>query len=111
MDQVLQRPTIVCLCGSIKRAMKAFQEYQHSETLAGRIVLTVGSYSYTDEELVTEHFAEVKAKLDVLHFYKIMFADEILVLNVGGYIGESTEREIAWAKSLGKKIRYLEPIK
>jgi hypothetical protein len=49
-----------------------------------------------------------KAKLDVLHFAKIDLSDEILVLDCdGGYIGESTEREIEYARMRGKAIRYL----
>jgi len=35
-------------------------------------------------------------------------ADEIFVINVGGYIGTSTKSEIAYAKQLGKKVKYLE---
>lgn len=111
MDIKTERPVIVCLCGSIKKARSAFQAYQQSETLAGRIVLTVGSYTITDEEVLEQHsFRRRKAELDVLHFHKIAMADEILVLNLHGYIGESTEREIAWAKSLGKRIRYIEDV-
>ena len=34
---------------------------------------------------------------------------EIFVINVGGYIGESTKREIAYAERTGKKVNYLEP--
>jgi len=35
-------------------------------------------------------------------------ADEIFVINVGGYIGESTRSEIEYALSTGKKVEYLE---
>jgi len=52
----------------------------------------------------------VKAKLDELHLRKIDLADEILVLNVGGYIGESTRNEIEYAKLIGRTIRYLEEL-
>jgi hypothetical protein len=31
------------------------------------------------------------------------------VLNVGGYIGESTQKEIEYAKRTGKRVLYLEP--
>ena len=53
--------------------------------------------------------AEVKAGLDALHRHRINLADEVLVLNVGGYIGTSTAAEIAYAQALGKPVRYLEP--
>lgn len=46
-----------------------------------------------------------------MHLQKIDMADEIFVINVGGYIGESTKREIEYAFVKGKFIRYLEPIK
>ena len=44
-----------------------------------------------------------------LHLRKIDLADRVLVLNVGGYIGESTTREIAYARKIGKPIGFLEP--
>lgn len=51
---------------------------------------------------------EQKIALDELHKRKIDLSDEILVLNVGGYIGQSTANEIAYAANTGKRIRYLE---
>ena len=47
--------------------------------------------------------------IDDMHLRKIDLADEIFVINVGGYIGESTKWEIAYATKTGKKINYLEP--
>jgi hypothetical protein len=66
---------------------------------------------------VDEHFGNldrdaynaVKTGLDQLHKRKIDLADEILVLNVGGYIGDSTRSEIEHAEITGKPIRWLEP--
>lgn len=105
----INRPTIVCLCGST-RFMEAFEEANFRETLAGKIVLTVGVnvkkltfWTSSDEETV-------KKNLDKLHFQKIDMADEVLVLNVGGCIGESTRKEIEYAQAKGKKIRFLEPV-
>ena len=48
--------------------------------------------------------------LDDMHLRKIDLADEIYVINVGGYIGESTRREIAYAEKTGKKVNYLEEL-
>jgi hypothetical protein len=48
--------------------------------------------------------------LDDMHKRKIDMADEIYVINVGGYIGNSTRSEIEYAKLTGKPILYLEPI-
>ncbi|HLB37442.1 MAG TPA: hypothetical protein VJL31_12800, partial [Gemmatimonadales bacterium] len=62
---------------------------------------------------VDDHLAEeqgVAEKMDALHLRKIDLADQVLVVNVGGYIGDSTRREIAYAHSLGKSVRYLEPV-
>lgn len=100
-----ERPVIVCLCGS-SRFKDAFVEANRSETLAGRIVLSIGMFGHHEG---LDMNGPVKKMLDELHFHKVMLADEVLVLNVGGYVGESTRREINHAESLGKPIRYLEP--
>lgn len=109
----LPKPKIVCLCGST-RFKKAFEKAQLDETLACNIVLTVGSYTISDDELFADWTdAErlvIKAKLDALHTKKIDLCDEVFVLNVDGYIGSSTALEIKYAKLLGKPIRYLEAI-
>lgn len=104
------RPTIVCLCGSTK-FKEAYEKASMEEGIAGRIVLSVACFPHTDggraRELVYGD-GGAKPALDGLHKRKIELADEILVLNVGGYIGDSTRGEIAHARSLGKKIRWLE---
>jgi DNA-binding MarR family transcriptional regulator len=100
-----RRPTIVCLCGST-RFKRAYEEATLAETLAGRIVLSVGCYAHHDSIPVTR---EQKEALDALHLRKIALADEVLVLNQGGYMGESTAREIIYARGLGKPLRFLEP--
>lgn len=100
-----QQPTIVCLCGST-RFMAAFQAANLIETLAGRIVLTVGCDTKSDDMLGLDD--GVKAQLDELHKRKIDLADEILVLNIGGYIGSSTQSEIDYAVTNGKRVRYFE---
>lgn len=104
------RPKIVCLCGST-RFMEAFQDANLRETLAGNIVLSVGTNTRSDADLTRQnYFADpsIKERLDALHFRKIELADEVLVINVGGYVGESTANEIAHATQLRKPIRYLE---
>jgi hypothetical protein len=53
--------------------------------------------------------AEQKAVLDTLHLRKIDLADRVLIVNPGGYVGESTRREIAYAQAAGKPIRYTDP--
>jgi hypothetical protein len=68
----------------------------------------------SDAELFAElndaERAVIKTRLDALHLDKILLADEIYVLNVGGYIGDSTRAEIEYAHALGKVVRYLEEV-
>lgn len=103
-DGQIEWPKIVCLCGST-RFRAAFDEANERETLAGRIVLSVGCFSRFPRD--PESGSRVKEDLDVLHKRKIDLCDEVLVLNVDNYIGESTRSEIQYAKSTGKRIRYL----
>lgn len=109
-EEEKKKPRIVCLCGST-RFKDAFDEANYQETMAGRIVLSVGFFMHATGNKHGEGVGatpEQKAALDELHLRKIDLADEVLVLNVGGYIGESTSREIAYAKAAGRTIRYLE---
>jgi hypothetical protein len=104
------RPTITVLCGST-RFYDEFQRANYELTMAGHIVLSVGFYPHSAHvhgEGVGATLAE-KVALDELHKRKIDLADEVLVLNVGGYIGDSTRAEIEHASAMGKPIRYLEP--
>lgn len=87
-----------------------------AETLAGKIVLSIGAARCADGDdetfggyIPAGKYDEVKVALDELHLRKIDLADEVLVLNVGGYIGQSTGREIAYAQATGKPVRFLEP--
>ena len=103
------RPTVVCLCGST-RFMDEFHRQGAIETLAGRIVLSVGVFVHGPPDHAGEALGEdVKRQLDELHKRKIDLADEVLFLNVGGYMGESTRSELAYAQAHGKVIRFLEP--
>lgn len=98
------KPEVITLCGSTK-FKEQFLEQAFSLTMAGAIVLTVGSFGHSDQHKFSR---KEKARLDVLHLRKIDLSDSILVLNVGNYIGESTEREIEYALSQGKRVNYLE---
>lgn len=104
-------PTVVCLCGST-RFWRTFQQAGLSETMAGRIVLSIGAASGTDDEhfgnLPRDEYDRVKEMLDQLHLRKVEMCDEVLILNVDGYIGQSTARELAHARKLGKVVRFLE---
>lgn len=107
-------PTIVCLCGST-RFSEAFHDANLRETLAGRIVLSIGCDMRSDAEIFAgkseDELTAIKTRLDALHFCKIELANEVLILNVDGYVGESTRRELQYARELNKRIRWLEPDK
>jgi len=106
-------PKIICLCGST-RFYDQFQESNYAETMKGNVVLSVGFYPHAKAKHGhgegIGHDSLEKIKLDELHKRKIDLADEVLVLNVGGYIGESTRSEINYAVAHGKPVKYLEPI-
>lgn len=96
---------VITLCGST-RFKDAFLREQKRLTLEGNIVISVGLFGHSgDDEVWTEGTKEM---LDDMHFRKIDMADEIFVINVGRYIGESTRAEIEYAKKTGKTVRFLE---
>lgn len=103
---------VITLCGST-RFKNAFLEAQKKLTLEGNIVISVGLFGHAGDSEVWEGMPEdaltrTKIMLDDMHKRKIDMADEIFVINVGGYIGQSTASEIAYARSTGKTVRYLE---
>ena len=96
---------VITLCGST-RFKEQFIEIQKKLTLEGNIVISVGAFGHCgDNEVWTDG---KKAMLDRMHLAKIDLADEIFVINVGNYIGDSTRNEIEYAKSKGKSVRFLE---
>ena len=95
---------IVTLCGST-RFKEEFVEVQKRLTLEGNIVISVGLFGHSGDEDVWK--PGVKEMLDEMHLRKIDLADEIFVVNVSGYIGERTRKEIAYAERMGKTVRYL----
>ena len=106
------RYKVVPLCGST-RFKEEFMEAQKRLTLEGKIVISVGLFGHSGDSEVWEGMDEgtltrTKEMLDDMHKRKIDMADEIFVINVGGYIGESTASEIAYAKAAGKAVSYLE---
>lgn len=112
LHEVTEQPIVVCLCGSTRfyLEVEAFQQANFDETMKGNIVLSVGFYPHSSKQAHAQEFgitSEQKEDLDRLHFRKIDMADEVLILNVDGYIGESTARELSYARNRGKKIRFL----
>lgn len=105
---------VITLCGST-RFKDEFMEAQKRLTLAGNIVISVGLFGHSGDNEVWEGMSEdtltrTKIMLDDMHKRKIDMADEIFVINVGGYIGSSTKSEIEYAKATGKVVNYLENV-
>jgi len=105
------RPRVICLCGST-RFVDTFNEWRKRLTLEGCIVVSIELVLPQSEREDPQHANyKVKQMLDELHLRKIDLADEVMILNVGGYIGNSTRAEIEYAGSKGKSIKYLEALK
>ena len=105
---------VMTLCGST-RFKDEFYKVQKDLTLKGNIVISVGLFGHSGDSEVWENMDEgtltkTKEMLDDMHKRKIDMCDEIFVINVNGYIGDSTKSEIEYAKKEGKKINYLEAI-
>ena len=103
---------VVTLCGSTK-FKDEFMREQKRLTLEGNIVISVGLFGHSGDNEVWESMDEgtltkTKEMLDDMHKRKIDMADEVFVINKGGYIGSSTRSEIEYAISTGKKVEYME---
>ncbi len=105
------KPVVVTICGST-RFRDQLNAARRAETLAGHIVLSSEVYFKDDPDLERMGDAaslRLKEAMDELHLRKIDLSDEVLILNVGGYIGESTRREWDYALRMRKRVRFLEP--
>ena len=105
---------VVTLCGST-RFKDQFMEAQKRLTLEGNIVISVGLFGHAGDQEVWDGMDEgtlskTKEMLDDMHKRKIDMADEIYVINVGGYIGDSTRSEIQYAEAHRKPVRYYQDI-
>ncbi|MFC3383771.1 hypothetical protein [Couchioplanes azureus] len=99
---------VVTLCGSTKFEAE-FAEVNQRLTMEGCVVISLGMFSLPElpDYDWTVDSSDLKGRLGRVHFQKIRMADEVYVVDPGGYLGESTRREIAYAESLGKPVRYL----
>ena len=108
VSNMVGRFKVITLCGST-RFKDAFLETQKRLTLEGNIVISVGLFGHSGDDEVWKE--GTKEMLDNMHKRKIDMSDGIFVINVDGYIGESTRSEIDYAIKNGKTVEYLEPIK
>lgn len=99
---------VVTLCGST-RFEAEFAEVNRRLTLDGCVVISLGMFGLPDRPADDRSAdrSDLMERLSALHFQKIRMADEVYVVDPDGYVGESTRREIAYAESLGKPVRYL----
>lgn len=105
---MIDKYPVITLCGST-RFKDDFFEIQKRLTLEGNIVISVGLFGHSGDSEVWENMDEgtltkTKEMLDDMHKRKIDMADSIYVINVDGYIGESTKSEIEYALAHGKKV-------
>lgn len=105
MSNIGRKFNIITLCGSI-RFKEEFLKVQERLTLKGNIVFTPNFFNNFKGEISVE----MKKMLDEMHREKIDLSDEIYVINLNEYIGESTKSEIEYAIANGKKVKYLEDI-
>lgn len=92
----------ITLCGSIN-FKKEFNKWNKELSLCGHIVYSVSCFTHLDNDISNKE----KIKLARVHMKKIEYSDEIFVLDVNGYIPESTRRDIEYAKKLNKRVKYL----
>ena len=104
------RPEIVCICGST-RFVDEMSAANRDLTFAGVIVVAPGVFPRNEDHEATDSITdEQKTALAALHLRKIDLADRVLVVSPGGYVGESTSREIAYARAIGKPVSFTDPV-
>lgn len=104
MEKKIMTRKVITLCGSTK-FKPAYNEWNARLTLEeDAVVMSVSMWGHADKISLTK---AQKEQLDSIHKSKIDLSDEIFVLDVGGYIGESTRSEIEYAIKNNKRVRYL----
>lgn len=101
------RPEVVTLCGSTK-FKDTYERVMREETLKGKVVISVGLFGHIEG---LDMSGPTKKMLDELHLRKIDMANTVMFLNVDGYLGESSRRELEYARKWGKNVVFLEPDK
>lgn len=103
----MSRAKVITLCGST-RFKDEFHSWNSRLTLEGNVVISVGVFGHGMHPYHREKYLDPKKPmLDELHLQKIDMADEIFVIDPGGYIGESTRREVEYARESGKLVTFL----
>jgi hypothetical protein len=111
---MIGKPKVICLCGSTRFTSQMLIK-QWELTKQGYVVLSwcaLPNDYFNDGD--TTHIGDkegVKVIVDEVHKRKIDLADEILVINVNDYIGDSTKSEVEYAMRNNKPVKWLEPHK
>lgn len=103
----MKKAKVITMCGSLKY-MNKIMEHSEKLQLEGNCVLSIIYPTHEDKDHYTDEQVDL---LDILHKQKIDMSDAIFVVNVNGYIGNSTRSEIEYAVQTGKEVIYLEPLK
>jgi hypothetical protein len=113
----MAKPEIICICGSTRfadtHAIKRWEFEREGKAICLMINYLPVWYAQAHGWDKPDHLGEQagnKDVLDELHMRKIDLADRVYVVNPGGYIGHSTQREIEYAKKIGKPVEYMEPV-
>lgn len=98
----LPQQEYITLCGSTK--FKAvFEEINKLLTLNGNVVYSLAVFAHADNIILNEDEIET---LHNVHKCKILKSDAIFVIDVDGYIGENTKKEIDFAEAHDMIIHY-----
>jgi len=114
----IDRPQIICFCGSsrfVNEMAVLMWEFEKAGNICLGLHLMPNEYGkhrgYGENYSHLAELEGVNVQMDELHKRKIDIADKVFIVNVGGYIGDSTRSEIEYAKNLGKPVMYLETYK
>lgn len=99
---------IITVCGSL-RFFKEMMEITEKMELEGNCMLVP---IYNPLKSNKDNYSDKDAiMLNKMHKERIKLSDAILVVNVNGYVGNSTKSEIEYAKALNKEIIYYTDLK
>lgn len=101
----MEEVKVVTICGSMRFSTEMQRVARDLEKKNGWCVIQC-VYDVEQQETAVEELERIVNA----HWKKIDISDAIYVVNVGGYIGKSTQNEIDYAVSKGKDVYYLEKI-
>lgn len=99
----------ITLCGSA-RFEQDFHRWNEDLSLAGHVVYALAAWPSRHAGVKDWYDEQQKIALDLVHLAKIDNSDAVVVINVGGYVGPSTAREVEWARMKNKTVYYVEPV-